>query len=158
MKAYIISIVGAILLSALVTALVSDKKMGRFIKGIARLLVFSVLVTPLVALFRGDGDLPSGASEIGTDSGYLARCTELLRESYGEEVGAVLADYPVWAETEISLSENGRLEKITVKIGQNGINEQDGHIDMTAGIESALEERFRCEVEVIWCNSRETER
>lgn len=153
MKAYILTLAGAVLLSAVLSILVSDGKMGKFIKGMTKLLVFSIVAAPLISLFaEGEFALPS--AEIGHDEGYLERCAELLSERDAAEIEAYLSEEFALPAAEVQAkrgTEDGfPLKKITVILQADGIFGQDGHIDMVDRIRAALFGRFGCEAEVIW--------
>lgn len=152
MKGYILAIAGATLLSALFTALLPEGKIGNFLKGIARLVVFSAVVTPLVLLFTGHGSsLPAG--EIGDSQSYFERCAELLSRKDGESAAAYIREtFGLEAEVEAERESAAgfALGKLHVKLRENGIIGQEEHIDMAERVKTALEERYACAAEVIW--------
>ena len=152
MKAYLLTLTGAILLSSIVSILVSDGKMGRFIKGMTRLFVFSIVIVPLISLFEKKGfDFPN--NNINTDEKYLLKCAALLSEKDERAITAYLSqEYSLTAETivERGTNENFACKKITVKINDSGIFGQDEHIDMISQIKTDIEEKYGCQTEVIW--------
>lgn len=152
MKAYLLTLTGAILLSAVLSILVSDGKMGKFIKGMTRLFVFSVVIFPIASLF-GENKISFSASEVGTDVGYLKKCSALLCERDEAEIKEYLKkEYLLDSEAEVERAADGNFlrEKIIVIIEDSGIIGQDGHIDMIACIQADLEEKYGCKTEVIW--------
>ena len=48
MKAYILSIAGAVLLSAVITIISPSGKMGKFIKGTSKLLILVIMLAPVI--------------------------------------------------------------------------------------------------------------
>ena len=152
MKAYLLTLTGAILLSAVLSILVSDGKMGKFIKGMTRLFVFSVVILPIASLF-GEKKISFPVSEVGTDSGYLAKCALLLSERDETEIKEYLKEeYSLDAEAEVARAAEGNFlrKKIVVIIEDFGIIGQEGHIDMMTCIQADLEEKYGCQTEVIW--------
>ena len=152
MKTYLLTLTGAILLSAIVSILISDGKMGRFVKGMTRLFVFSIVIVPLVSLF-GKKSFDFSTGNIGTDENYLLKCAALLSEKDEEIITNYLfEEYSLVAETIVERSASGKFacKKITVKINDFGIFGQDEHIDMINRIKTDIEEKYGCQTEVIW--------
>ena len=78
MKAYILSIVGVILLTAVITIIAPHGKMEKFLKGTAKLVVLSALIAP-IAGFLTEKAPSLSAAEIGTDTAYLEYARMLCR-------------------------------------------------------------------------------
>lgn len=156
LKAYLLSLAGAILLSSLVSILVSDGKMGKFIKGMARLFLFSVLISPLFSLFGGRNPLGFSAAEsadVAVSGDYLLVCAEMLeREDEAEIEAFLLKEYALEAKADMTREADGLFlrKKIRVEITNGGISEREPHIDMTEELRSVLEQKYGCEAEVIW--------
>ncbi len=153
MKGYILSVAGAVLLAAAVAVICPSGKMGKFVRGMAKLAVFAVMLSPLLSL-AGKGELfrPFSAN-IGSDEGYYRSCADLLEKADGEAVAAYLEEeFGVKAEvcTERAAREGFPLLKISVKITDGGIIGQDGHINRMTRIKEALEEKYACPAEVTW--------
>ena len=152
MKSYLLAVSGAIILSAVISILVSDGKMGTFIKGMARLFVFSVLLVPLLSMF-GEKKIVLTASEITSDEGYLVYCAEKLSKQDEEEIATYLVE-------EFSLTVQIRVErgtesgfprkKIMIKLFENGIYGQEEHIDILSRIQAQIQEEYGCLTEVVW--------
>ncbi len=155
MKSYILAIAGAVILSAALTAILPSGKTGKFIRGMCRLVVFSVVAAPLVSLFS-EHAVKLGAAEVGYDENYLLKCAELLSKEDERRIEALLAEefsLTAEAEAERGTEENFPLRKITLKVSPNGIFGQEEHINMAERIGSALSEAFGYApelVEVIW--------
>ncbi len=150
MKAYILSIAGAVLLSAVITVIAPGGRMGKFLRGAVNLVILVVMAAPLTALFRGEGEM-LGAGSIAYDEGYLAYCAETLSAEDEAALCVFLQEeYGVTARAQVvRRAEAGfAYEKIYVEILDFGIIGQDEHIYMTEQIESALEECYGCAAEV----------
>lgn len=152
MKAYILSIAGIVLITAVVTVIAPSGKMGKFIKGALKLTVLAVLVSPFVGFFtKGEMEFPVGKTDFVTDSAYMQACAEQMTEQDKQEISAFLEqEYGVQVELDVERSvESGfPLKKIQVKVVDSGINESDEHIDMVMKMKAALEERYGCPAEV----------
>lgn len=152
MKGYVLAVAGAILLSALFTALLPEGKLGKFLKGMGGLFVFAAVVAPLSGLFTGKVTAEEGTA-LGQDAGYLASCADFLERYDAQEAEKLLGEqFSLRAE---ATAERGTeagfpLRKITVKIYADGIIGQDEHIDMAERVKNAIEERYGCTAEVIW--------
>ena len=152
MKAYLLAISGAIILSAVISILVSDGKMGKFIKGMTRLFVFSVLLVPLLSMFS-EKKIVLTASEIAADEGYLAFCAEKLSKQDEEEIATYLVEeYSLAVQVKVERTiENGfPRKKIVIKLFENGIYGQEEHIDIVSRIQEQIQEEYGCMTEVVW--------
>ena len=150
MKVYILSIAGAVLLSAVITVIAPGGRMGKFLRGAVNLVILVVMAAPLTALFRGGGGMLDAGS-VAYDEGYLAYCAETLSAEDEAALCVFLQEeYGVTARAQVvRRAEAGfAYEKIYVEILDFGIIGQDEHIYMTEQIEGALEERYGCAAEV----------
>lgn len=153
MKAYILTLAGAILLSALLSVLLPGGKIGKFLKGVGKLLVFSVVAAPLVSLFAGSGSFVFPSAQIGSDEGYLRACAKLLEEEDEREIARLIEEeFSLSAEV---FSERGTEEgfprrMIRVKIEDPVISSDGAHINTLDRVRAVLEERYGCETEVLW--------
>lgn len=150
MKAYILSIAGVVLLTAVITIIAPGGKMGKFLKGATKLVILFVMVSPL-ASWVTEGDLSFQTASIGMDEEYLAHCADRLALSDGAAIGSWLSEeYGVTADVQVSrlADETFSYEKIIVKITDFGINGQDEHIHIIEEVDRVLEERYGCDAEV----------
>lgn len=150
MKAYILSIAGVVLLSAVITVISPGGKMGKFLRGAVKLLILVVMLSPFVS-WLGGNHYTFSSGNVLTDETYLERCAEILAEGDERGIGDYLAEeFSVAAEVTVSRNaESGfSRKKITVKITDFGIIGQDKHIDMMRRIEDALEKKYGCPAEV----------
>lgn len=148
MKAYILSLAGVILISAVISMIAPAGKMGKFVKGMTRLFIFVVLISPFVRFAKDpEGFLPS--AQIETDDGYLRQYTAMLSRSDEKEIADWLEnEYGVWAEVTVSRSfDDFSYEKINVRVTDFGINENKTHIDILSAIGKTLHARYGCEVD-----------
>ncbi len=151
MKAYILSIAGIVLVTAAISIISPGGKMGSAIKGMSKLFILVVMVTPLVSLVSKHTKSVFSVEEIKTDDSYLASCAEILCERDEKEIQAYLSDsFSVIAEVDVERKQKGGFERerIVVKITDFGIIGQEGHIDKTEQVQKALCERYGCEAVV----------
>lgn len=153
MKAYLLSVTGAILLSALLAILLPEGKMGRFIRGICKLFVFSVLVSPLIGAVIGK-QFSFSEPTLAAEGEYLHRCAELLSardEALAEQLLLDRFSLSGEADAERGTEDLFPRKKLTVKVAADGIIENGEHIDMIARIKAVLENQLGYEqTEVIW--------
>ena len=154
MKAYILAIVGIVLVAALVTLIAPGGKTGRFLKGATRLSILFVMLLPLKALFSADASaLSGGTASIKEDGDYLAFCAEELAEG---DAAAILTkleeEYAVTAAVRVERNPDPTFSyrKITVFISDFGITDADEHIYTVEKIQAALEAHYNCPAEVIY--------
>ena len=151
MKAYILSIAGVVLLTAVITIIAPGGKMGKVLKGAAKLVILFVMVSPLASVFT-EGSLSFESVSVGTDEGYLEYCAgELAGEDEKAIAQWLSEEYGLTASAEVSRLADATFsyEKIEVKITDFGINGQDEHIHISEQIEKTLEERYGCDAEVV---------
>ena len=150
MKAYILSIAGVVLLSAVITIIAPSGKMGKFLRGAAKLVILFVMVSPIAAFFA-DGKFSFETSSVSLDEGYLGYCAEQFSEEDETAIAAYLyEEYGVRADVDVlrRADEDFSYEKISVEITDFGIIGQDEHIHMIDEIGEALETRYGCRAEV----------
>ena len=114
MSGYILAVAGAVLLSAALSVILPGGKMGAFLKGMSRLVVFAVLAAPLVSLVTKRDGLTFQSAEIGEDSGYLTECARLLSERDEAEISSFLQEeYSLTAAASVTREPSGafRLQK-----------------------------------------------
>ncbi len=152
MHAYILSIAGVVLLSAVVSVVAPGGKTGAFIKGMMRLVTFVVMVAPIGTFFvREDPTAEDDTKQPQTDIAYLERCADLLAEADERIIAAALSDeYGVTAEVEVQRNADSAFsyKMIHVNILDFGIIGADEHIYMISRIEEALTTYYRCDAEV----------
>lgn len=155
MSAYILAVAGAVLLSAALSVILPGGKMGAFLKGMSRLVVFAVLAAPLVSAIT-KRDLSLQSAELGEDSGYLAECARLLSERDEAEIAIFLqTEYSLAASASVTREPTGGfpLAKIRINLPADGISGQEAHIDISDCIRAALAGKYVCKeelIEVVW--------
>lgn len=81
MSAYLLAIIGIVLLSSILSVVLPGGKTAKFIKGIAKLCCLAVILAPILGFFRGNGDgnikFPFFSSEtvIETDDAFIDYCS-----------------------------------------------------------------------------------
>ncbi|MGN0822256.1 MAG: hypothetical protein ACI4NG_00630 [Candidatus Gallimonas sp.] len=151
MKAYVLSIAGVVLLSAVVTIVSPGGGTGKFLRGIVKLACVAVLVAPFARFFAvGETELfRSTAAE--EDGAYFLRCSSFAEEWEAEKIEAYLSErFSVVAEAEAECSEQSPffVKRLVVRVKDFGINPSGEHINIIREIESALRGAYGCEVEV----------
>ncbi len=150
MKTYILSIAGIILLSAVVSIIAPNGKMGVFVKGMTKLLILVVIVAPLISIVK-KGEFDCALDNFAEDTPFLEYCAGVVSSDDEKQIAAfLLEDYGVLADVKAVRSADGKytLEKITVKVLDLGIFGQDEHIDNISRIQIILQEKYGCEAVV----------
>ncbi len=151
MQAYILSVAGAVLLSAVVSILVPDGKLGPLIRGMTKLLTLILLVSPVISLFRGTG-FSFDETVYEEDASFLAAAAKRAEEREENAVESWLqTQYGIEGKADVDFNEDGSYsaKSVTVCIADFGIYEDAAHIDISLHIEEALEEQYGCEAEII---------
>lgn len=144
MQTYILSIVGAVLISAVITMVAPSGKMGKFVKGGMKLFTLVVLVAPFVSWFQS-GELSLTAGVLDEDDGYYAACAEMLEKRDEEEIAAaLLEEFGLEATAKVKRRADATFEreKITVKISDSGISGQGEHKDIVGRVQAFLMEQY----------------
>lgn len=151
MQAYLLSVAGAVLLSAVVSILVPEGRLGPVIRGVTKLVTLLLLVSPVISLLRG-ASFSMEETAFEEDADFLSYCTERVEEHDETSVEAwLLEEYGISAVADVDLAADGSYsaKHVTVTVSDFGIYEGEAHIDISLQIESALSERFGCEAEVL---------
>lgn len=152
MKAYILSIAGIILLSAVISIVSPPGKMGKFLKGATKLFILLVLVSPFVSWFTdGEFSLMNVSDVFEADTEYYRKCADLLSAADREAIELYISEeYGLESEAEVArrADENFTCEKIVIKISDFGIFGQDERIDIVDSIRETIEKKYGCSAEV----------
>lgn len=151
MKEYILSIAGAVMLSAVVSMILPEGKMGKFVKGGLKLVVLVVLVSPFVSFFSGGSFDFSDGGKLKTDGGYLEKSVSLMADADERDVyNLIKENFGVESvvRVEYSSEEFPSRKKISVIVVNFGIYGEDEHIDIIDKITDAVESAYGCETEV----------
>ena len=122
MSGYLLSIIGTILLCAVLMAIVPQGKTSGVIKGVAKLACVLVIVSPVLRFFK-TGEIGGNSTEnsptffpqtsIQTDESFIQYYSELrVRETEGALQKEILGAYGI--ETDVSI----RWEKVTHTVGK----------------------------------------
>ncbi len=153
MKAYILSIAGVILLSAVVTVIAPSGKMGKFVKGTMKLFILVVMLAPLIGWVQGKGVPLGSPAEVETDAGYLDSCADYLESQDEKEIESYIQEtYKLNAsvESERARSDLFPLRKIRVILQKDGITAEDERIYIVSSLMETLNARYGAETEVMW--------
>ena len=152
MKGYILAIAGVVLLSAVVAVISPSGKMGKFVKGMVKLIGLVILITPFVSFFRGDGFSFESQEQIQIDESYLESSAELMSDADEREIAGYLSKkFGILAEINCIRNTDSRfsVKSLQVKILDFGINAEDEHINIISQIRSELNERYGCDTEIL---------
>ena len=157
MHAYILSVCGAVILSALVTILLPEGRLGKFVQGILRIFCLFVVTMPLFSFVSSakDGDIRLPETETGglvLDEEFIGyvfsrRAEEeekAWRDYIAEEFGVRCAAEVLWEFVDYAY----KVTRIRIKIEDFGIYEEDEHIFVIEQVEKRISGMVSAEVEV----------
>ncbi|MBQ4268434.1 MAG: hypothetical protein IJB97_02155 [Clostridia bacterium] len=104
MNAYILSVLGIVLFSSMITVMIPDGKTAGFIKGIARLVCVFAIVAPLINFFQngaknGNGENIFLNSVIKTDEAYIDYCSKIsIKTAEKQVIQTVEKEYGIACE------------------------------------------------------------
>ena len=151
MQTYILSVAGAVILSAVVSLVLPEGRLAPLIRGAAKLITLLMLVSPLLSLFRGEAFFQSNDTAAEEDR-FLLSCTQLAETNAERAIGSWLEEeFGVLAESRVTLAQDGSYsaKEVTVCVTDFGISGEEAHIDISLQIGEALEKWFGCPVEVL---------
>ncbi len=150
MKAYILSIAGVILLSAVISVIAPSGKTGKFIKGTVRLFILAVMLAPLFGwVKKGEPPAISENAAISEDEGYLMACAELLATQDEREIEAYLREqFGVEGEVRVERGAEPTFPRKKICITLSGIIGEDGRIHIMTRVKEGVQQKFGGEVEV----------
>lgn len=154
MRAYILGVCGAVILSAFLFLLLPRGKIGKFIGGVLKLFCVAVMLLPVPNMLRSFGQwdgAESGAS-VALDGDFIAEMFERRAEREEADLAALFASEPgvgvradiAWAEEDYAY----RVTGVRVHIEDFGIYGEDRHIFVIEQVESRLAALYGEDVEV----------
>jgi hypothetical protein len=160
LSGYLLSIIGIVTFSAVLSVILPDGKTNKLIKGIAKICTLSVLLAPVLSFFRsgseGDGEIKistfSSQFVIETDTAFIDYCsmkrignaeTQLEKELF--EVFSVETQITlIW---EYAAAETAGTEIKITKAVIGAEEEIDG--ELAAKMKTHIAENYGCEVEFV---------
>lgn len=148
MKEYILAVCGSVVISALITLLLPEGKMGKFIGGILKLFCLLVMLMPLFQMFEKyrpwDGEVET-SGECEPDENFLMQAFKLQAEMREREIEEEIAkEFSVDVDAELLWEYADyacNVTEIKIKIEDFGIYEENEHIFVIQQIEKYLLER-----------------
>ena len=157
MEAYILSVSGAVLVSAVAVILLPEGKTGKFIGGILKLFCLLVILLPIPKMLEKylgqDAEIPSFSEEGELDEEFIEYMfskraeeeAEKLEEQIDEEFEIVVNIQIEWEYAEYAYN----VTKVTVKVENFGIYGDDEHINVIEQVKEYVAEIYQgTEVEV----------
>lgn len=162
MKAYILSVCGAVIVSALVVMLLPEGKTGKFINGILKLFCLLVMLIPLFGFLSDHGEpVFSGddSASIKPDDDFIdyffgeraEREEVYLKQTLEEEFEVTLTAEIAWNVVDYAYE----VSNVTIEIENFGMNENDEHIFIINGIGERVVKLMRIPSEAVEVYERE---
>lgn len=135
MDTYILSVCGAVILSAVAAILLPEGRLGKFIGGILKIFCLLIIVLPLPSMLQGifpDGGETDVSAEMPLDETFLnkmftlqmERQEQLIDERLEGEYGIVVSSQIVWE----LVGYECKISQIEISIQDFGIYGKDEHI------------------------------
>ena len=154
MRAYILGVCGAVILSAFLLLLLPGGKLGKFIGGVLKLFCVAVILLPIPQLLR-DFDIGGGvasSASMNLDESFIASMFERRAREQEEELVALFAEDPgIGVAADVAWEAESyayRVTGVSVRIEDFGIYGEDRHIFVIEQVESRLGKLFDESVEV----------
>lgn len=134
MQAYILSVCGAVIISALVTLLLPEGKTGKFINGILKLFCLLVVLVPLFGFFKElkNPGFPDSSQEASLDDGFIDYAFAVRAKEDGEKIDKTIADeFSVVVSSSVAwdfVEYSYKITGVSVKIKNFGMYGNDEHI------------------------------
>ena len=146
MSAYILSICGAVILSALVTIIMPEGKIGKFINGVLKILCVFIMLVPLVnwvsdLKFEGKGE--GNETEVSLDEDYLDYFfgKQVVEKEFSIKV-LIVTD---WECADYAFS----VRKVQINIKDFGMNGNDEHIMIIEQLRTRVSEIANIDKEAV---------
>lgn len=153
MSAYLLSVVGVVLISAVFATVLPEGKTATLVKGVTKLCCLSVILTPILLFFQKDGkndekvSLFLSETVIERDEIFINYCSEkrianaetLLEKAIFEEYGVITDATILWEYVE----GGNEIAVTAIEIGANGLTGET--LDKLAAF---VRENYGCEV--VW--------
>ena len=155
MSAYILAVCGAVLIATLVTILLPDGSIGKFINGILRVFCVFILMLPIYNLFtqwKEDAFSPTTNGKIELDNSFLQHNYAIWAKEKEKQIQSVVEE-----EFKITVTvcmewtyarEEFIVQKIEIKIENFGIIPVDEHIYTIQQVQKRVQKMVNTEVVV----------
>lgn len=159
MSAYILSVCGAVIFSSLVTIILPDGKIGKFINGVLKLTCVFVMLSPIISWIN---DLKPSKKDIETskevtiDQNYLEYFYDLQAQSLTDEIKSTIEKefkITVFVEIEWQISKYAfDVKKVHINIKDFGINEKNKHIIIIEQVKTRVSEMMNVKGDLVLVN------
>lgn len=153
MSAYLLSVVGVVLVSAVLAAVLPEGKTSALVKGVTKLCCLSVILTPVLLFFQKGGkndenfSLFSSEKVIERDTAFINYCSEkraenaetLLEQDIRKQFGLAVQTTVVWEYVE----NGGEIAVTAIEIVADGLE-----ADTLDKLTVYVREKYGCEV--VW--------
>lgn len=156
MSAYILCICGAVMISALITIIMPEGKLGKFINGILKIFCVFVMLVPLVNWVSNlrYGDIKeNSAVQVSLDENFLGYFFQKRADVFSEDIRAfVEKEFSVevsvvtdWECADYAFS----VRKVKINIKNFGMNGKGEHIMIIEQIRTRVSEIAKIDREVV---------
>lgn len=155
MSAYILAVCGAVLIATLVTILLPEGKIGKFINGILRVFCVFILMLPIYSLvtqWTEDGFSPTTNGKIELDNSFLEHNYAIWAKEKEKQIKSIVEnEFKITVTVLLDWTyarEEFIVQKIEVKIESFGIIPVDEHIYTIQQVQKRVQKIVNTEVVV----------
>lgn len=155
MSAYILAVCGAVLIATLVTILLPEGKIGKFINGILRVFCVFILMLPIYSLvtqWTEDGFSPTTNGKIELDNSFLEHNYAIWAKEKENQIKSIVEnEFKITVTVLLDWTyarEEFIVQKIEVKIESFGIIPVDEHIYTIQQVQKRVQKIVNTEVVV----------
>ena len=160
MSGYLLAIIGIVLLTGILSAVLPEGKTAKFIKGMTKLCCLAVILAPILGFFHkvatgGEINFPFFSSEtvIETDSSFIDYCSTKRVENAEEDLEEKMEElFSVRVEATLLWEYCGAVTEGTeIKITKVLLKDIEGNIDeeVREKMKEHITDKYGCEVEFV---------
>lgn len=159
MSSYILSVCGAVIISALVSIIMPEGKTGKFINGIVKIACVLIMVSPIISwVYKLKGEKSQSVNNIKVDIGddFLNYFNNVKAEELEKDIKKIIEnqyDIEVFVEIDWQISNYAfTLKKVLINIKNFGIYKKDEHIIIIEQIQTIVSDKLKIDKDVVVIN------
>lgn len=159
MSSYILSVCGAVIISALVSIIMPEGKTGKFINGIVKITCVLIMVSPIISWvykLKGEKSQSVNNIKVDIDDDFLNYFNNVKAEELEKEIKKIIEnqyDIEVFVEIDWQISNYAfTLKKVLINIKNFGIYKKDEHIIIIEQIQTIVSDKLKIDKDVVVIN------
>jgi len=159
MSSYILSVCGAVIISALVSIIMPEGKTGKFINGIVKIACVLIMVSPIISWvykLKGEKSQSVNNIKVDIDDDFLNYFNNVKAEELEKDIKKIIEnqyDIEVFVEIDWQISNYAfTLKKVLINIKNFGIYKKDEHIIIIEQIQTIVSDKLKIDKDVVVIN------